>query len=357
MIDEILNLSKKLISIRSDPDNKVGLDTALDVVLNELAEFTVELFEQNGFKSILAYNTPTRPDKFRIILNGHLDVIPGKDFQYEPVEKEGRLYGVGSMDMKSSVATMIYTFKQIAKELSYPIAIQLVTDEEVGGFNGTKYQIEKGVRADFVIAGESTNFDIVNQAKGVFWLKISCKGKTAHGAYPHKGENAIWKMDQFLQILKNHYPLPSEQIWDTTVNLAKIENTNNTFNKIPDDCTVWLDIRTTPEKSENLLNELKKIIPNDFDTQIIAEESALFVEQENDYLQKLKISADKILQKAVCFYGAQGSSDSRHYTKIGGKGVEFGPWGGGIGTDNEWVDISSLEKFYLILSDFLQNMN
>jgi len=52
-----------------------------------------------------------------------------------------------------------------AEELKYPIALQIVTDEEVGGFHGTKFQVENGVNAEFVIATEPTNLDIVTKAK------------------------------------------------------------------------------------------------------------------------------------------------------------------------------------------------
>lgn len=53
----------------------------------------------------------------------------------------------------------------------------------------------------------------------------------------------------------------------------------------------------------------------------------------------------------------QGSSDARHFTKVGCAGVEFGPIGGGIGTDKEWIDIPSLEKYYKILREFLLHLN
>jgi succinyl-diaminopimelate desuccinylase len=356
MLEEILELSKKMILIKSDPDNAKALDEILDLVLSELAGFTIEKFEKDGVKSALIYNTKTRPERFKIILNGHLDVIPGKDYQYFPKIDAGKLYGVGSMDMKSNVACMVEVFKEMASKVDYPLGLQIVTDEEIGGFKGTKYQIDRGVRADFVIAGETTNFDIVNKAKGAYWLKISCKGETAHGAYTWKGENAIWKMNKFLDLLIEKHPLPTEESWASTINLAKIETANQTFNKIPDDCTISLDIRFPPEEANTILESVKRLLPQDFVMEIVAQEPPLFVEEENDFLQKLSKSVKTVTKQEPVFYGAQGSSDSRHYTRVGDKGIEFGPIGGGIGTDQEWVDISSLETFCLILKNFLTNI-
>ena len=51
---------------------------------------------------------------------------------------------------------------------------------------------------------------IANEAKGVLWLKVSCKGKTAHGAYPWRGENAIAKMHRFLGDLCKEFPVPKQ---------------------------------------------------------------------------------------------------------------------------------------------------
>src|SRR3989338_9584875 len=223
---KVLSLTKKFISIESVPGNPEELEKILGLALSNLKGYTIERFKQNGVNSALIYNSRKRSKKFKIILNGHLDVVPGKEYQYLPKIKGNRLYGVGSMDMKANAACLIMVFKEVADKTGYPLGLQLVTDEEVGGFDGTKHQISKGVRADFVIAGEPTNFDIVNEAKGVLRVNISTKGKTAHGAYPWRGENAIWKMNEFLNILKKKYPVPRREQWTTTVNLSGIETRN-----------------------------------------------------------------------------------------------------------------------------------
>src|SRR3989344_6777391 len=126
MIDNIVNLSQQLIAIKS-------ANTCLNLMLSKLGRFTIERFEKNGVKSALIYNTIRRPKKFKILLNGHLDVIPGKDSQYMPKIKNNKLYGAGAMDMKANIVCLIKIFKSVAKKVKYPLALQLVTDEEVGG--------------------------------------------------------------------------------------------------------------------------------------------------------------------------------------------------------------------------------
>lgn len=353
MLNKIVTLTKTFVSIKSTSENTGGLDKILEIALSNLKGFTIELFESKGIKSALIYNSKKRPSKFRIILNGHLDVVPGKDYQYLPKIKGDKLYGVGSMDMKASVACLIMVINEVANKVSYPLALQLVTDEEIGGFNGTKYQIDNGVKADFVIAGESTGLQIVNRAKGILQVKISTNGKTAHGAYPWRGENAIWKMNQFLNSLSKRYPTPSQQEWVTTVNLSRIETSNQSFNKIPDNCEIQLDIRYIPEEADTIVNSINDFLPKDFKLDIVEKEPSLFVDENNQYLKLLKKAGEQVTKKKVHVYGAQGSSDARHYTKVGIDGIEFGPIGENIGSDDECVSIRSLEWYCQILKNFL----
>ena len=357
--DKILSLAKQLIAIKSDPGNMPELQEALDLVLHELQGYSIEVFARNGYKSALIYNRPTRPEKFKLILNGHLDVIPGKDYQYTPKVEGDKLIGVGAMDMKANLVCILMAFKEMADKVDYPLALQIVTDEEIGGFDGTKLQIEEGVRADFVIASEPTNFDIVNEAKGVLQVEIVAKGETAHGAYTWKGKNAIYTMNQFLTKLYNKYPIPQSAHGNTTINLASIQTSNQSLNKVPDDCSIQLDIRFDPESRESILNDMQDLIKDSTDTlelKVINNEPCLNVPESNPYLVSLKESAQKVYGKEVKYYRANGSSDSRHYARVGNAGVEFGPIGDGIGTDNEWVSISSLETYYHILLDFMEKI-
>ena len=356
-MNKIVTLTKEFISIKSNSENTAELNEILEIALAKLKGFTIERFENKGAKSALIYCAKKRPPKFRVILNGHLDVVPGKDYQYFPKIKGDKLYGVGSMDMKGSVACLIMAFREVATKVDYPLALQLVTDEEIGGYNGTKYQIEKGVKADFVIAGESTGLQIANRAKGILQVKISTKGKAAHGAYPWRGKNAIWKMNKFLNSLLERYPIPSKQDWVTTINLSKIETSNQAINKVPDDCVIWLDIRYIPKEAETIVSNIKGLLPKDFKLDILEKEPALFVDENNHYLKALQKVGEYVTKKKVVFYGAQGSSDARHFTKAGIDGIEFGPTGDNIGSDNEAVSIKSLGQYYQILTSFLLSMS
>lgn len=355
MKNDILTLSKALISVPSVKSEQ--LNEVLNIAVSPLEGFAIERFEKNGVPSILAYKQSTRPDKFKVIFNAHLDVVSGNDGQFTPREEGGKLVGRGAIDMKAAAAVEILLFKELSGKLSYPIGLQLVTDEEIGGFRGTKYQIEEGVQADFVIAGEPTNFGINNKAKGVLWIKIKSKGVTGHGAYPWKGENAVLKMTEFIGKLYKSYPLPDKESWQTTFNLSRIENTNQTFNKIPDDCTSFFDIRFIPEEADSIVDNIKKMLPEGFELEVVEKESAQFTDEKNQFVDSLKTSIEKITRKQPEIIVKHGASDIRHFNQVGIEGITFGPIGDGLHSDNEWVDIKSLETYYLILNDFLVNLS
>lgn len=356
MIKQILDLSKKLISIPSIKENPRKLIEILELTKKELKGFNISSYSKEGTPSLLISNSEQKLNKFKIILNVHLDVVPAKENQFSPQEKDGKLYGRGAYDMKAAAAVEILVFKELAKKLNYPIALQLVTDEEIGGFNGTKFQIDKGVRADFAIAGESTDLKIKNKAKGIIWAKIHTKGKIAHGAYLWEGRNAIWKMNEVLDNLKTVFPEPKKEIWKTTVNIAKIETSNQTYNQVPDNCSLGLDIRYIPEENKKITQKIKKLLPDNVEYEELLNEPAQFTDEKNYYIKKLIKSTKKITGNNLNFIIKHGGSDIRHFNRVGCDGIEFGPIGKGLHTDEEWVDIRSLETYYLILKSFLTSI-
>ncbi len=352
---QILQLATSLIKISSETNNARLQQEIINFIADQLKSFTLERFEKNSRPSLLVYSQKQRPKKFKVILNAHLDVVPGHKNQYLPYVKAGRLYGRGAYDMKTAAAAEIVLFQKLAKKLNYPLALQLVTDEELGGFDGTKHQLQSGVKAEFVIVGEGTELNITTKAKGIYWLKIKVKGKPGHGAYPWRGENAVWKMYRFLSLLKEKYPELRENKWQTTVNIAHMSTPNTTYNIIPDECEVLLDIRYVPEDKDKVLKEIRDLAEFDFE-ELWLNESIHYVSKTNPYVKRLAYAVDLVTGQPSRFLKREGASDMRHYTDAKIAAVEFGPTGGGIHAANEWVDLESVIKFYKTLERFLTSI-
>ncbi len=354
---EILKLSERLIKVKSVSSNYKGLKAVLAEVEKEVDKFFVKSFSKSKSPSLLVYSSASLPKKFKVILNAHLDVVPGRPQQFKPKVNKGRLYGRGAYDMKAAAAVEILVFKELAKKLPYPIGLQLVTDEEVGGFAGTKHQIEKGVRADFVIAGEPTDLEINNAAKGIIWAKVYATGVSAHGAYPWLGENAILIINKFLDELLKIYPVPRSEVWSTTVNVASIQTENTSYNTVPDKAFVLLDIRYIPDDKEKVLEDLKSLAKNyKLDLEIVLKEPEHFTPKTDPNIFLLQKATTKIRGRKSRIVVKHGGSDIRHYNAVGCEGITFGPVGAGHHTEEEWVDIQSLEDFYLILKEYLLSL-
>jgi len=351
MLKNIVELSRQLISVPSVTSDVISLKKVIDLTSAALNEFKPQYFEKDNYPSTFFSNKSA--NKCKVILNAHLDVVAAKTNQFVPLEKDGKLFGRGAIDMKAAAAVQILIFKELAGKVKYPLGLQLVTDEETGGFYCTKYQVEKGVRADFVIAGEPTDFGVNNKAKGILWAKITTRGKAAHAAYPWNGENAITTIADVVNHIKKQFPVPQKESWVTTANIASIESSNKTFNKVPDDCTVSVDVRYIPEDADTVQAKLVDGLPKNTEYKILTKEPAQITDEKNEYVQTLQQSVKTITKKNSAVIVKHGGSDIRHYNAVGCAGVTFGPIGAGLHTDEEWVDIQSLQDYYEILKDFL----
>ncbi len=354
---EVVTLARQLIGLRTDAGRHNELRAALDLIVRQLpADVTVEWFERNGHHSFLAYAGTTRPACFRVVLNGHVDVIPGKPHQYQATRVDDRIYGVGALDMKANLAVLCAVFVEMVHQVSYPFALQVVSDEEIGGFDGTMLQIEQGVRADFVISGETTQFNVVNQAKGIVWLKVHAQGVPAHGAYPWRGQNALHMLTDAWQRIATAFPVPTTEAWATTVNLARIETPNVAFNKIPDDAQMWLDVRCTPVDVATVIARIRDCVGASCRVEVITDEPALDVPATHPDIIRLQAAVQAVRGTPAPLSAAMGSSDARHFTRVGCAGVEFGPIGGGIGSDEEWTSVAGLADYAAILRHFLRTV-
>lgn len=355
MKQAIITLAKNLISVPSVQDNPQALKQVLKVAQDELKGFSVKKYLIQGKPSLLAYNKLS--SKYKVVLNAHLDVVPATPGQFKPSVKGNKLYGRGSSDMKAAAAVEILVFKHLAKTLPYPIALQLVTDEEIGGFAGTKHQIQKGLKADFVIAGEQTDFGVNSQAKGIINLEISAKGKTAHGAYPWQGKNALKMITDAVHAITKAYPTPIKESWQTTYNLSWVKTDNVTTNKVPDSASAKFDIRYIPQDTGKVIPALQKLLKHHpVKLKVTLNEPAQFTDPKNIFVANLRQATKKVTGKPAAIIVKHGGSDIRHFSGKLMPGVCFGPKGVGLHTDNEWVDIKSLIDYYSILETFLKSI-
>lgn len=364
--DQLLTLAKELITIESTAENLKGLHEAYAVIVRMLTEsgkkITIEHFESNGKPSLLAYAGPRRPDNFRIILNAHLDVVPGKPGQYKPIVKDGRLYGRGVYDMKAAAVVIVDTFCEYVDKVPYSLGLQIVTDEESAGKDGAAYQVQQGVRGDFVICGECgrlpTKYEIANECKGFVVAEIGFSGSSSHGAYLWRGQNALLRATGFANGLLERYPIPTEETFSTTVNISSISTPNLAHTKVPDYATVRLDIRFTNDdpnfRSKQHFAALVEEIDANAEIVSITEFcTPVYSSPKNPLLQSLKTSAEKVEGHKFKFVMRHGTFDGRFFAEKGDQACEFGIAGEHQHGDDENIPLKAFDNYRATLHDFL----
>jgi len=350
----------ELLAIPSTVDQPGELGHALEFVLACVGPgFTVERFESGGKPSALVYHGPSRPARFRILLNAHLDVVPAQADQFRPRRDGDRLYARGAQDMKVTGLVQARVFGELAASLPYPLGLQLVTDEEVGGRDGTLHQVEQGVTSEFVIIGETSGLRIVTESKGILRVTLHAEGRGAHGAYPWLGDNALLKLYRTVDKLLAIYPVPAQEEWRTTVSLASVSTTNQARNQVPGQAKAWLDIRF-PSSDANLYGAGPDEIAGYL--QSFCEPGVTAVIETADQPHRADPDGAEIaaLRRAAIaegysgeFLRKHGSGDARFYGQRGVNSVAFGTGGAGQHGEGEYVDIATIAPYYRALRAFL----
>jgi len=364
-MDSFLKTVKQLAAIPSTANNSAALHDALDVVIDQISgypDITIERFESNGKPSILAYIGKKRPAKFRVLLNGHLDVVPGKKDQFMAAEKNNRLYGRGTLDMKVAALAMTRVFCEMATTVPYPLGLQIVTDEEIGGENGTAHQLAEGVDTQLAIVGEFTPIGtICNESRGFCWAEIDFAGTTAHSAYPWNGTNAILLAQEFTQKLLAAIPTPQNEEWCTTANIATISTSNVTFNRVPDQARIGVDIRFIASDErfasrQTATDLLQSLAPKDSVVHIQKLEASHFASPESSDAKVLAQAVSKAAGQPAQFVRKHGAADVRFFSQRGIPGLVVGVQGEGLHGDNEYAEIASIERYVAILTSLLTNL-
>lgn len=347
-VDFIKNL------IRIDSSNREGANKALGVCAEFMRSKNLryKLLENNGYHMLVS--TIGNGGK-ALVLNGHLDVVDARQDQFIPREVDDRLYGRGSADMKASVAAMISAMVELQnQELPCKLELQLVTDEETGGNNCSRYLADSNPHKDFVICGEPTNLGIGTLCKGILQIDIVVNGKSAHGSRPWEGENAIIKAyELFNGINKLPFALAKSDAYKgPSINLSKIEG-GMMYNKVPDGCILSLDIRFLPGQDyEDIIDQIESLACE----KIIIHGHAdpLKTSSEDGFVQALARTIEKHSDKKANIFGQHGSSDARFFSKHGIPAVEFGPSGDNWHGNDEYIVLDSVKTFEKILIDFIR---
>jgi succinyl-diaminopimelate desuccinylase len=349
-------LAERLITY--DTSSGEGLRAAAGFVKGwlESREIRVDGREHDGLPVILAEVGPKSAPT--VVFHGHLDVVPAREGQFTPRVEGDRLIGRGAYDMKGALAAMMYALKDAASQDEIRVRLVCVPDEEAEDVTrrSTDLLVKAGLEADFALTGEPTDLHIGVQAKGVLAVRVQVSGTAAHGSTPWLGDNAILKAhDSFRRIETLPFSRESSDLFDRpSINLARIIG-GDAFNKVPDVCTMDVDIRFLPNQDPaEIMDQIRAI----GDLEIIKSfiRAPVIVSRRNAYVLALREAVGRSIEGEALSIGRDGSSDAISFIEAGIPAVEFGPVGGGHHGPHEWVSISSLASYRRALGDFIGNL-
>jgi succinyl-diaminopimelate desuccinylase len=352
-----LALAKRLIAF--DTSNAEGLRRAAEFVGGWLESNDIEArqTEARGLPVTRAQVGPADGDAPTLVLHGHLDVVPGGKEQFEPREDGDRLLGRGAYDMKGALAVMLMVLHDLRDQEDVRLRLGIVSDEESEEEQnrGSDALVESGFIGDFAITGEPTNLQVGVQAKGVLAMRLLVRGRSAHGATPWLGDNAVVKaVEVFRGIESLPFARHSSALFDRpSINLGRIMG-GDALNKVPDSCVIDVDIRFLPDQDPDEILEQVGGLP---DTDVLAtfRRDPAVVEPDSPYVVGLCEAASPHHPERVMSVGRDGASDAVSFLAAGVPAVEFGPIGDGHHGPSEWVSIASLNSYRQALEGFVRS--
>lgn len=202
-----------------------------------------------------------------LLLNSHHDTVkPNPAYTidpFNPIEKEGKLFGLGSNDaggaLVSLLAVFMYYYEQ--KELPYNILFAATAEEEVSGKNGIEALLPQLPKIDCGIVGEPTQMQMAIAERGLLVLDVTAIGKPGHAAR-NEGENALYKAMKDIEWFREYqFERVSNLLGPVKMSVTVIETTNKAHNVVPDLCKFVVDVRVNELYSfEEILTTIQENI-------------------------------------------------------------------------------------------------
>lgn len=301
--DDAIELLKKLIATPSFSREEEHTATLLEVFLQAKG---IEVHRH--INNIIARNRHFDAAKPTILLNSHHDTVkPNKAYTldpFTPIEKDGKLYGLGSNDAGGSLVSIIATFVHFYEKQNLPFNLVLAAtaEEEISGVNGVESVIPLLGKIDCAIVGEPTLLQMAVAERGLMVLDCIANGKAGHAARS-EGVNALYIAIKDIEWMRTfRFERVSSLIGPVTMNVTVIETDNKAHNVVPAQCKFVTDVRINELYSfEEVLSTIRAHVQSE-------------VIPRSDRLRSTMIPLDHPLVQAGLalgrtYYGSPTSSD------------------------------------------------
>ena len=364
MREELTDLAARLVAIDSvNPElvpGGAGEGTIAGVVAEWLdaAGLAVERHEvASGRWNVVGVARGTGGGR-SLMLNAHMDTVgvASMEAPFEPRIEDGRMYGRGAFDMKTSLAAIMLTGARAGElGLRGDVIVTAVADEEVASV-GTD-AIARSLRADAAIVAEPTELRIAVAHRGFVWLRFETVGTAAHGSRPELGVDAIAKMgrvlveleelDRSLRAEDSHPLLRSGSLH------ASLVEGGTELSTYPARCVVQAERRTIPgETPETVEREARELLERaaqgdpqfEGDVRVEFSRQPFAVAETEPIVETVRRCAGGVLGAEPELVGVPFWTDAALLADAGIPTVLFGPVGQGAHAAVEWVDLESAAR-------------
>ncbi|MGK5045207.1 succinyl-diaminopimelate desuccinylase [Janthinobacterium sp. GB4P2] len=369
-----LALTEKLIALSSvTPDDK-GCQQHLIDLLTPLG-FACETIQSNDVTNLWARRGTTSPV---FVFAGHTDVVPTGPVEqwrsqpFIPTQRDGKLYGRGAADMKTSIAAMVVACEEFiaaTPEHTGSIAFLITSDEEGPATDGTVIVCEqlkaRGEQIDYCLVGEPTSSAqlgdmIKNGRRGSLSGRLTIKGVQGHIAYPHLAKNPIHEAAQALaDLVEEKWDAGNEYYLPTSWQMSNINAGTGANNVIPGDMVIDFNFRfSTASTAENLQERVHAILDrHDLQYALQWTLSGLpFLTPRGTLSNALSsaIHAETGIVTQLSTTG--GTSDGRFIAQICPQVIEFGPPNASIHKIDEHIELRHIDPLKNIYRRTLEHL-
>jgi len=367
-----LELAKELIARRSVTPEDGGCQQLLAARLAR-AGFTCEPMKFGDVSNLWARRGAAHPV---VCFAGHTDVVPTGPLAewhsdpFVPTVRDGKLYGRGAADMKSSIAAFVVAAEMFVEEKpkhAGSIALLLTSDEEGPSVDGTVRVVERlkarGESIDYCIVGEPTSVDslgdmLKNGRRGSLSAKLKVRGIQGHVAYPHLVKNPIHLAAPALaELAKTQWDGGNESFPPTSFQISNIHAGTGAGNVVPGSVEVDFNFRFSTESSDASLRQRVEAVLKKHGLDY----SVQWTLGAKPFLSKRGRLAETVLAAGKRHTGHSaelsttgGTSAARFIIDICPEVIELGPVNQSIHKLNEHIALDELEVLPLIYLDTLR---
>ena len=373
-MSKTLALTEELISLHSVTPADGGCQLKMAERLTPLG-FTCETIASGDVTNLWARRGTAQP---LLVFAGHTDVVPTGPLAqwtsdpFKPTHRDGKLYGRGAADMKTSLAAMIVAVEEFVA--AHPdhqgsIGFLITSDEEGPAIDGTVIvcnQLKaRGEQLDYCIVGEPTSVSkigdmIKNGRRGTMSGKLAIKGIQGHIAYPHMAKNPIHlAMPALAELSSMRWDEGNEYYLPTSWQMSNIHAGTGASNVIPGECVVDFNFRfSTASTVEGLQQRVHATLDQyglEYDLKWTVG-GLPFLTPVGELSNALTAAIKSETGRDTELSTSGGTSDGRFIAQICPQVVEFGPTNASIHKIDEHVALEEIEPLKNIYRRTLENL-